>query len=285
MICQVLPLDARALSVPSEWDGPLKAFEEHLRVGGARDETLHTRVGIARRIARGLQVPPAQVTPVMLESWLASHDWMPATRKSYRSTARALWSYFLQTGVTSLDAAAGMPVIHVPRYRPQPLPETVYHEALAAADDRRVRILRLADEYGLRRAEIAVVNEADLIDDLDGVSLIVHGKGGRDRMIPLMPDMAALLKTACKAGGGWAFPGRTNGHLSPSRVGHLAKDVLGDRHLHQGRHRAATLMLRKTKNIRVVQEFLGHQSLASTQIYTEVSWDELRAAVEAVAAA
>ena len=75
-------------------------------------------------------------------------------------------------------------------------------------------ILRLAREAGLRRAETAQVHDHDLVEDLAGYSLTVHGKGGHIRVVPLADDVAELVIRACQDGAGWALPGDDHGHLS-----------------------------------------------------------------------
>ena len=55
----------------------------------------------------------------------------------------------------------------------------------------------------------------DLVEDLAGYSLTVHGKGGHIRVVPLADDVAELVIRACQDGAGWALPGDDHGHLSP----------------------------------------------------------------------
>lgn len=285
MICDEVLLDPRSKGLPDGWLEPLRAFEEFLRAGGAQETTLKTRLDHGRRLARGLQVPPDKVTPDMLMAWLAGQAWSLETRRSWNATLRELWKFWLDTGRVAVDATAVLPKVKAPKHKPRPMPEPVYARALMRAVKRTWLILRLATEFGLRRGEIALVNEADLIEDLAGWSLTVHGKGGKMRVIPLTDEMAGLIAAACKEGGGWAFPGKINGHLSAEYVGKLAVKALQEATLHQGRHRFATRTLRKTGNLMIVKELLGHESLATTQMYLEIEPDELRAAVEAVAAA
>jgi len=140
----------------------------------------------------------------------------------------------------------------------------------------------LACELGMRRAEVAQVHSRDVVEDLAGCSLIVHGKGGRQRSVPLAPHLADRLR-ALPAG--YAFPGRCDGHLSPRWVGKRVSALLGPRvTMHQLRHLFATVMLRRGANLVHVQRTMGHRSLATTQRYLYVEDDELRRAVAAVGA-
>lgn len=152
-------------------------------------------------------------------------------------------------------------------------------------------MLRLAAEAGLRRAEIARIHTRDLRHTASGAQLLVHGKGSRERVVPIAADIAELI--ALGAGGhtpglgdkGWLFPSTKGGHLGPPRVGGLcAKALPGIWTVHQLRHRFATRAYRGTRNLRAVQELLGHSNLAITERYTAVDDDEMRAAMMAACA-
>lgn len=75
-----------------------------------------------------------------------------------------------------------------------PVPDQAYRAALLAADDRERLILRMGAEVGMRRAEVAQAHSRDLVEDLTGWSIVAHGKGGRDRLLPLPDSLAAALR-------------------------------------------------------------------------------------------
>jgi len=284
MISTIAQLDPRCKQIPDCWVKPLHDWETYLRAGGASDATLTTRLAHARRIARAMKVPPAAVQPEEMLAWLAARNWALETRRSCNAALRSLWGYLMATGAVDRDVSAAVPRVTTSRGKPRPLGDVAYGEALASADDRTSLILQLSAEMGMRRGEIALVHNDDLVEDLAGTSLVVHGKGRKTRVLPMTDRLARRVRKACHEGGGWAFPGQIDGHLSPGYVGVLAHQVLVANKLHQGRHRFATKALRSGANLMVVKELLGHESLATTQIYLAVAGDELRAAVEAVAA-
>jgi site-specific recombinase XerD len=87
------------------------------------------------------------------------------------------------------------------------------------------------------------------------------------------------------AADGWLFPSRQGGHLSPNMVGTLISNALPDHWTaHTLRHRFATRAYRGTPTLRAVQTLLGHESVATTERYTAVDDDEVRAAMMATAA-
>jgi integrase len=165
--------------------------------------------------------------------------------------------------------------------RARPAPEQVYRQAVASGNVRARLILRLAAEAGLRRTEIASIHSRDLVEDLVGWSLIVHGKGDRERVVPLPDGLARVLRNLPA---GFAFPGNFHGHLSPRWVGKIAAQLMpGDFTLHTLRHRFATLAYQVDRDVFVVQELLGHASPATTRRYVQTQSENLRRTVVAVA--
>ena len=113
--------------------------------------------------------------------------------------------------------------------------------------------------------------------DLVGWSLLVHGKGGRERIVPLADDVAFLLR---RRGDGFAFPGQDHGHLSAPRVGELVREALpGHWTAHTLRHHFATRTYAASRDLLAVQRLLGHAKPETTMAYVRVDVDTLRAAV------
>lgn len=146
----------------------------------------------------------------------------------------------------------------------------------------------LATEAGLRRAEVAQVHHRDLTRGPFGAELLVHGKGSKLRVVPISDDLAAAIAKGVSqthtlpGADGWLFPGEDDGHLSPRYVGDLVGDMLpAGWTMHKLRHRFATRAYRGSRNLRAVQTLLGHLSVATTERYTAVDDDEVRAAMMA----
>jgi integrase len=182
--------------------------------------------------------------------------------------------------VMSHNPAELLPEVPGGHPRPRPCPDDVWHELLATAAPREQMMARLACEAGLRRAEVARCRREHLIQDRGGWSLIVVGKGGRQRVVPVTDDLAAAITTFCP--GGWLFPNGTGGHLGVKHVGVLLSRLMPQGWTaHTLRHRFASRGYAGTGNLRAVQEALGHASIATTQRYTAVSRDDVRAVSEA----
>lgn len=124
------------------------------------------------------------------------------------------------------------------------------------------------------------MHRRDLTRGPTGAALLVNGKGSKRRTVPVGDDLAAAI--AGDGADGYLFPGADDGHPSPRYVGDLMADALPDHWTaHTLRHRFATRAYRGSRNLRAVQTLLGHSSVATTERYTAVDDDEIRAAAMA----
>jgi integrase len=243
-------------------------------------------------LAKSLNIEPGRVTETDLIGWFAIHDWAPETRRSYRSAVQAFFAWAVKHKHIPNDPAVEIPQIKVPPASPRPAAEIAYREALMRADRRTTLMLRLAAEAGLRRAEVAQVHTRDLRGEPSQRQLLVHGKGGKQRLIPITDELAAMIgagpagHTVGGASTGWLFPSDKGcGHVNPPTVGEVCSKALGPgTTMHQLRHRFASKAYRGTRNLRAVQELLGHANVAVTERYTAVDDDERRAAMMSVVA-
>lgn len=264
--------------VNTTWTLALDAWADALRAAGRPATTVNLRLYHLRRLAawagdRG----PWSLTLDDLHSWLAAHDWQAETRRSYRASLRGFWGWGVLTGRTSVDVARLLAPVTPAQPRPRPAPVDDVVTALREADRRVLLMLRLAVELGMRRGEVSRVHSDDLLRDLLGWSLRVHGKGARDRIVSL-PD--ALARELRRLPAGWAFPGNDHGHLSARWVGTLVGRMLPvGVTMHQLRHRFATDVHRSTGDVLLVQRLLGHASPATTQRYIAPDDEAARAAV------
>lgn len=209
---------------------------------------------------------------------MARYDWSRETLRSYRAAFRSFYGWGHAIGLTGHDPARLLRKVPATIGLPRPASEDVVSIALAGAPDRVWLMLMLGSRHGLRRGEIAVVSTRDLRVDGHDWSLLVHGKGGKDRIVPLLLGVARMIRDRPP---GWVFPNGLGGHLSPAHVGKLlARAMAHQATPHQLRHRFASKSYQATNDIRAVQELLGHSSVATTQRYTAVADGALRRAIQ-----
>lgn len=264
------------------WDDSIEHWRNYLRASGAPDTTVAQRTYHLTRLAREVGGTPGSITFDHLAAWLAANSWAPNTRRGYRGSLRAFYSWAMATGRVTTSPAHLLPPVKVPRGRPRPAPESAYRSALDAADDRARLAIMLAAQCGLRRGEIARARTDDLELDLIGHSLRVVGKGGHVRAVPLSTDLADLILARSA---GWLFPSSHGGHLTPHHLGKIvARCLPGPLTTHTLRHRCATISYAATHDLRAVQELLGHAKPETTAIYTQIPDDAVRAAMNAAAA-
>ena len=272
------------------WKSLLTQYICYLTAIGRPATTRDLRKYQIAYMAKDLNLKPNKITEDDLISWFAIHDWAPETRRSYRSAIQGFFAWATKQGHVDLNPASSIPQIRVPQAQPRPAAEDVYRAALAG-DTRTTLMLRLAAEAGLRRAEVAQVHTRDLRYSPDA-QLLVHGKGNRERIVPVTSLLAARI--AAGAAGhtlgspstGWLFPSeRGGGHIGAPWVGMLCSAALGpDTTLHQLRHMFASKAYRGTRNLRAVQGLLGHANVAITERYTACDDEERRAAMMAAVA-
>jgi len=266
-------------TIPAAWQHEISHWAVAMRASRLTSQTIELRTSHLRRLARAdLRDTPWALTAQQLIDWTGSHDWRRETARAMRSSLRRFWAWALEAERTKINPTVSLPEVRPETPTPRPAPPSAVRAALAASDTRVVLMLRLANELGMRRGEVAQVHPAeDLARDAGGWSLLVHGKGLRKRILPLSDDLAAEL---LRSGDGYLFPSPTGGHLTAHWVGSLVSRALGDgTTMHQLRHLCATEVHDATHDVRLVQVMLGHASLATTQRYLAVDQAHIRSAL------
>jgi site-specific recombinase XerD len=271
------------LATPEGWEAIIGQWAREQRACGKTIETMRTQTSHIRRVARAVAPKtPFEVEFYDLVDWMAAQTWARETRRAARAALRSFYGWAVEADLTDLNPADRLPKVTATPPAPRPASEVTVHFAVLTATPRERLMVRLAAEIGLRRAEVAGVHSRDLLEHDEGWSLVVHGKGQRDRVMPLPPELASELRSLAP---GWAFPSPAGGHMTPGHVGKKVGQLLPEGvTMHALRHRFATRAYAMTHDILVVQRLLGHSRPETTQRYVKVGDDQLRATVNALAA-
>lgn len=258
----------------------IEGWTDTLRAAGLSAQTIKSRRYKMIHLS-WLLMPsgPKDVTTEQIVQVFARQQWKPETRKAYRNTISSFFRWLHKSGRRSDDPSLDVPRVKKPHAHPRPCPDRYIAAAMEMATPSERLMIRLGAECGLRRGEIARVHSDDVVADSAGRSLIVRGKGDKQRIVPLPDDLAGIIMDAH----GYLFPGRFGGHVEESYVGdhisHLLPDGYG---AHTLRHRFATVTYATTHDLFVVAELLGHESVETTEHYVAMPDGRLRAATAAV---
>lgn len=236
-----------------------------------------------------------QVTPEQVREWIASlsEDGLTARSISRKvSSLRAFYRYLVSQSVV-----AGSPVndVRVPKVRkklPVYLRRDTMDELLddvSYGDDlegvRNKLIIEMFYNTGIRRAELIGLKDEDVREG----EIKVTGKRNKQRLVPYGAELAELIadyrRMRSEAGLGDAeyfFIRKSGEPLYPQLVYRVVKQALSQvctlekRSPHVLRHTFASVMLNNGAGLNSVKELLGHHSLASTEVYTHITFEELK---------
>lgn len=262
------------------WSHAINDFTTWM-AGDVTPGTLKVRRRYLLALARAYPAGPATVCELDVARFLANGRWAPETRRSARSSLALFFRWARRHGLLEVDPMTDVRRIKQPRPQPHPAPTAAIRGALAAASARDAFMVRLGLWAGLRRAEIACLHARDVMVMHSGRRVLrVHGKGGVDRFVPVHGRLEQDVRDLAVRGG-WAFPGRIDGHLSADRVGVILSRLLGEGVVgHALRHSFATNVLAADGNLRALQELMGHAKPETTMRYTLVVDAQLVTAVD-----
>lgn len=248
----------------------------------------------ARSVGQDRQA--ARITPKLIEHWREDLAKLaPASQRAYWSTVRQWLRWLVDERVLSSDPMRNMTGPREPRAVPRALRSEQIRAVLDSCDDRARLIVVLMCQMGLRRAEVAAIRIEDV--DRGNRMMLVHGKGGHERVLPIPPQALSSIEqyigtlAGYGSGSGPLVRSQTRPWrgVTPSTVGRVMGDVLTAAGVksraydgitgHCFRHAAATDMLRVGAHVRDVQSVLGHVSILTTQRYLPLVVETLEGAM------
>jgi integrase/recombinase XerC len=241
--------------------------------------------------------------PIDFRAWLADLNGRGLSRTSIAralSCLRGFFRFLEKQGIAKNSAISALRTPRVPKSVPKALSVEDAFELILAAEDladdewiglRDKALLMLLYGSGLRIGE-ALGLDREQVPGNGADAMVVHGKGNKDRVVPVLPVVRAALDaylTTCPYPGGDETPlflgargGRLAAGVAQARVRDLRK-LLGlpdTATPHALRHSYATHLLAGGGDLRTIQELLGHASLSTTQRYTDVDMARLASVYE-----
>ncbi|WP_280235397.1 tyrosine recombinase XerC [Nocardia cyriacigeorgica] len=294
--------------LPEDLDALLAEYGRTLRLGSNRSpHTVRAYLGDARSllthlVARSADSSVRELDLALLRSWLAEQSAAGAARTTMSrraSAARTFTAWLTRTGRLNTDPGLrlGAPKAH--RVLPSVLGKQQAAAAMDAAESGAMQrdpmalrdrlIVELLYSTGVRVSELCGLD----IDDVDRERRLVRvlGKGNKERSAPFGAPADDALGNWLRFGrpgfataesGRALLLGRRGRRLDPRQARTAVHEVISaipgapDMSPHGLRHTAATHLLEGGADLRVVQELLGHASMATTQLYTHVSVDRLK---------
>lgn len=284
----------------SEW---LKSYRNYLRMRNYSPRTLNSYEQVLRHFAyyvwlrRHTEVSKlviywkdfenarldtdVEVTPVIITDFLSfvstTQTYKPKTFHRIISTLSSFYRFLYTQGAVSVNPLTG---VDRPRIKQQEVKYLKHNQVLrlleSIEDLRDKLIVRTIYATGVRVSELCNMNIEDI--DFDEHTIRIRGKGDKMRTVFVDDDtLADLLKFIGTRIVGPVFVGQQGKNISSRAIQHIFKNYAPPGITpHKIRHSYASELYKRSKNLRVVQENLGHTSIKTTEIYLHTDIDERR---------
>ncbi len=276
------------------------SLDGYLKMLGQQGKSAHTLSAYGRDLTELVRLltegPSETAQDLTRRDFVAALKRLSQQGLSERTLARKLsaWrqycGWLVQSGMMDNDPTFNLKAPRLPERLPKALPQEELNHMLdsAPADDslavRDHALFELMYGSGLRLSEIHGLDLGDVLLDEGWVS--VTGKGRKERQVPLsgksVKALRAYLSERVAADGETAlFTGKNGTRLGQrqiqKRLQAWAVRQGSGQHIspHMMRHSYASHLLQSSRDIRAVQELLGHSNLSTTQIYTKLDFDHL----------
>jgi integrase/recombinase XerC/integrase/recombinase XerD len=222
-----------------------------------------------------------EVTPVLVNDFLSfvssMQTYKPKTFHRIISTLSSFYRYLYSQEVVTTNPVIG---IDRPRIKQQEVKYLKHNQVLRLIDSiediRDKLIVRTIYATGVRVSELCSINIEDI--DFDEHTIRIRGKGDKIRTVFIDEEtLTELTKFIGNRIAGPLFVGQQGKHISSRAIQHIFKHYAPQGITpHKIRHSYASELYKRSKNLRVVQENLGHTSIKTTEIYLHTDIDERR---------
>jgi len=246
----------------------VRAFRRYQQVRSLSPKTIRRRGVTLKQFAAWITpLPLLEATADLIDEWLGTFT-SPATKRAYRSDLMAFYTWAAKRDMCT-NPVLRTDSVKVPKPLPRPVPAAFLDAVLAAATPDVRLMIALAAYAGLRRAEIAALDAGDVDLVSEAPTLAVRaGKGNKDRIVPLHPELVTLLRRAAPKHG--PIVGVTEGTVGQKIAAHLRS--LGiEATAHKLRHTFGTELARATEgNVILIATLMGHSDIATSMGY--IGW-------------
>lgn len=257
----------------------IEAYVRHLRALKRAERTITDYTAILTRMDRELPQGLVSACQDELYDWIYTDDHGAATRNLYRVVVGGFFAWATDPDAPRLsyDPARKLPRVKVPRGRAKPVPREQLFDIITRAARPYRDWIALSTYLGARCIEISRLDREHIGEDLTWL----QGKGGVNRHVPTHPlvwELAGRLPAGAVARDHDGL--RLTARQVSGRGGHHLR-ALGHAgvSMHRFRHTFGTETYELCKDIRVVQELLGHASVSTTQVYVGVNRRAMQHAV------
>jgi integrase/recombinase XerD len=243
--------------------------------------TINERDYFLRHFLTTTGAEPLAILPEHIIAYIGRPGIGQSSRSTYHKHLRAYSRWLIKTQRRVDDPTLQTPVPKQPRGLPRPVSQGDLSKILLAAKRPKARMMiLLASLQGLRVHEIAKVRGEEI--DAGSLTLTVTGKGNKTAFLPLHETVAMFAANFPQAGH-WFPAADGNGGVAPNSVSRVIKRTMQNAGVnatpHALRHYFGSTLVQNGVDLRTVQELLRHESLATTQIYTQVPDSARRTAI------
>jgi len=219
---------------------------------------------------------------------------LPSTKESNRSYLRTFFRWARVNGYRSDDPAESLESIRVPKRKPRPFRADQVDALMESGSYKRTRdLILILVHTGLRVSEVVKIRGEDI--DWEAGTLTSIRKGNKEHTLKLHPEVLELARQYPRRG--WWFPSPYKNKAFPNGGGHILGKSLGDvlaRRIdaagiddsrltgHSTRHTFGTNLAKAKVPLLQIKDMMGHESVATTQIYTLLDDDQWDAALQAL---
>lgn len=286
----MLPVLERAGDSDDGWDttpqvlrgavtwGLVSAFITDQQRRALSAETIRVRTVVLRAFALYCRGDLFGASKDDIDTWLDSLNLVPRSRAKYLSHLHVFYEFAIRAGYTEHDPTVRIPRPKLPRLLPRPIGTMDLRTALDLAPPRIEAMLSLACYEGLRCFEIAAFSREWVWGQDETQAVIVPGKGGHQRIVPLAAETEGALRRYGVPRRGYAFLSKFDRPYHPSSISNLLSSYLRgigiDATAHQLRHWFGTECYRQTRDLLETKELMGHSNVSTTQGYVALAPDE-----------